>query len=51
MDADGNVKWVVNGTWDNKIEVAPVISTQGSPENPVFKTGSYTVAWKRRMPG
>ncbi|GLH12867.1 Oxysterol-binding protein 1 [Gryllus bimaculatus] len=50
MDQDGNVKWVVNGTWDNRIEIAPVISTSGSPENPVFKTGPYTLVWKRRFP-
>ncbi|KAJ9599602.1 hypothetical protein L9F63_009919, partial [Diploptera punctata] len=51
MDSDGNVKWVVNGTWDNKIDIAPVISTErASPDNPVFKTGPYTCAWKRKYP-
>ncbi|XP_067015224.1 oxysterol-binding protein 1 isoform X2 [Anabrus simplex] len=50
MDADGNVKWVVSGTWDNRIEIAPVISSQGSPENPIFTTGPYTLVWKRRFP-
>ncbi|XP_069684104.1 oxysterol-binding protein 1 isoform X3 [Periplaneta americana] len=51
MDSDGNVKWVVSGTWDNKIDIAPVISTErASPDNPVFKTSSYTSVWKRKMP-
>ncbi|PSN47433.1 Oxysterol-binding protein 1 [Blattella germanica] len=51
MDRDGNVKWVVNGTWDNKIDIAAVISTErASPDNPVFKTGPYTCAWKRKLP-
>ncbi|XP_065337835.1 oxysterol-binding protein 1 isoform X4 [Cloeon dipterum] len=48
MDKNGSVKWVVQGTWDNKIEIAEVISSQGNSENPVFKTGPYKVAWKRR---
>lgn len=50
MDRDGNVKWVVTGTWDNRIEIAEVISSEGSVENPVFKTGPYRLVWKRRMP-
>jgi len=51
MDSDGNVRWVVSGTWDNKIDVAPVISTErASPDNPVFKTGPYTKVWKRKSP-
>jgi oxysterol-binding protein 1 len=48
MDRSGSVKWVVQGTWDNKIEIAEVISSTGNSENPVFKTGSYKVAWNRR---
>ncbi|XP_046740221.1 oxysterol-binding protein 1 isoform X2 [Diprion similis] len=50
MDANSVVRWVVQGTWDSKIEVAPVISSSGTPDNPVYKTGPYSLAWKRRMP-
>lgn len=50
MDSAGNMKWVVNGEWDNQIEIAPVISSSGGADNPVIKTGPYTVAWKRKMP-
>lgn len=51
MDSDGNVRWVVSGTWDNKIDIAPVISTErSSPDNPVYKTGPYKTAWKRKSP-
>lgn len=50
MDRSGQVKWVLNGTWDNKVEIAPVISTSGSAESPVYKTGNYKAAWVRRMP-
>ncbi|XP_029159626.1 oxysterol-binding protein 1 isoform X3 [Nylanderia fulva] len=50
MSSNKEVKWVVQGTWDAKIEIAPVISTSGTPDNPVYKTGPYILAWKRRMP-
>ncbi|KDR07319.1 oxysterol-binding protein 1 isoform X2 [Zootermopsis nevadensis] len=51
MDSDGNVRWVVSGMWDNKIDIAPVISTErASSDNPVFKTGAYTTVWKRKSP-
>ncbi|XP_018353295.1 PREDICTED: oxysterol-binding protein 1 isoform X5 [Trachymyrmex septentrionalis] len=50
MNSNKEVKWVVQGTWDSKIEIAPVISTTGTPDNPVYKTGPYILAWKRRMP-
>lgn len=50
MNSNKEVKWVVQGTWDSKIEIAPVISTSGTPDNPVYKTGPYTLAWKRRVP-
>ncbi|XP_011256110.1 oxysterol-binding protein 1 isoform X2 [Camponotus floridanus] len=50
MNSNKEVKWVVQGTWDAKIEIAPVISTSGTPDNPVYKTGPYILAWKRRMP-
>ena len=50
MNTAKQVTWVVQGNWDNKIDIAPVISTSGSPDNPVYKTGPYTCAWKRTMP-
>jgi hypothetical protein len=51
MDSDGNVRWVVTGMWDSKIDIAPVISTeQASPDNPVYKTGPYRTVWKRKSP-
>ncbi|XP_071572987.1 oxysterol-binding protein 1 isoform X2 [Temnothorax nylanderi] len=50
MNSNKEVKWVVQGTWDSKIEIAPVISTSGTPDNPVYKTGPYILAWKRRLP-
>lgn len=50
MDKDGDVKWVINGTWDSKVDIAPVISVSGTPENPVYKTGEYKMVWRVRPP-
>lgn len=50
MDPGQQVKWVLNGTWDSKMELAHVTSTSGSSENPVYKTGNYKTVWTRRLP-
>ncbi|XP_055374867.1 oxysterol-binding protein 1 isoform X2 [Condylostylus longicornis] len=50
MNSSGEVKWVINGAWDNKIEIAPVISTSGTQDNPVYKTGNYKTIWTRKLP-
>lgn len=50
MNRDGQVKWVINGTWDNKIEIAPAISSSGSSDSPVYKTGNYKTIWSRKLP-
>ncbi|XP_060533104.1 oxysterol-binding protein 1 isoform X2 [Cylas formicarius] len=44
---NGNVKWVINGTWDNEVEIAPVTGNTGTPNNPVYQTGAPVLAWKR----
>ncbi|XP_062122485.1 LOW QUALITY PROTEIN: oxysterol-binding protein 1-like [Drosophila sulfurigaster albostrigata] len=41
-------KWLIRGTWDEQIEIAPVLRTQGTPDNPSYSTGAYKVAWRRR---
>lgn len=50
MDKEENVKWIVTGTWDEKVEIAPVTSVEGDSNNPVYRTGPYIVAWQRRHP-
>ncbi|XP_034237415.1 oxysterol-binding protein 1 isoform X2 [Thrips palmi] len=50
MDKDEQVKWVVTGTWDEKVEIAPVTSVEGDRSNPVYRTGPYITAWLRRHP-
>lgn len=50
MNAQGTATWVVNGSWDCKVEIAPVLSVSGSEDSPVYKTGNYNTIWTRRMP-
>ncbi|XP_023716745.1 oxysterol-binding protein 1 isoform X7 [Cryptotermes secundus] len=51
MDSDGNVRWIISGMWDNKIDIAPVISTEhASPNNPVYTKGPDRTVWKRNSP-
>ncbi|KAL3270964.1 hypothetical protein HHI36_021467 [Cryptolaemus montrouzieri] len=47
MDASDNVKWVIDGTWDDQVEISPVIGDVGTTANPVYKTGAAVRAWKR----
>ncbi|XP_017849038.1 oxysterol-binding protein 1-like [Drosophila busckii] len=44
------VKWLLRGTWDDKIEIAPVLATSGPADNPSYSTGEYKIGWQRRMP-
>jgi len=44
-NAKGEVKFVISGTWDTRIELAPVLETTGTPDNPSYKTGPYVQAW------
>lgn len=47
---DGEAKIVINGNWDNKVEIADVTSVSGTEDSPVYTTGSYKTIWTRRMP-
>ncbi|XP_028172894.1 oxysterol-binding protein 1-like [Ostrinia furnacalis] len=44
-DPQGVPRYVLQGHWDSRVEVAPV--TSASPDNTVCKTGKFTVAWER----
>ncbi|TMW52995.1 hypothetical protein DOY81_001943 [Sarcophaga bullata] len=50
MDRNNEVKWVIRGAWDSKIEIAPALSTSGPSDSPVYETGAYKTVWQRRMP-
>ncbi|EDV94494.1 oxysterol-binding protein 1 [Drosophila grimshawi] len=45
---DGEAKWVVRGTWDDKIEIAPVMRSGHTADGPTYTTGEFRIAWKRR---
>ena len=49
-DSNGVAKYVLNGTWDDKMEGAPIVNTTESKGKPVFETGPSKVLWQRRMP-
>ncbi|KAH8251945.1 hypothetical protein KR038_011766 [Drosophila bunnanda] len=48
INKKNEVKWVVRGTWDSKIEIAPVLKTSGSSSSPTYTTGDFKLAWRRR---
>lgn len=50
MNGEGQVKWVINGNWDSKMDIAPVLSSTGTGDNSVYKTGNYKTIWIRNMP-
>ena len=50
-DASGNVKYVLSGTWDCKLEGARVLKTsETSKGKVVYETGDAVVLWQRRYP-
>ncbi|XP_050525587.1 oxysterol-binding protein 1 isoform X2 [Daktulosphaira vitifoliae] len=50
LNKDNEIKFVVNGTWDNKVEIAPVIKYEGPVDSPTCQTGTYQVIWQRKLP-
>lgn len=48
IDKKGESKWVINGTWDNKVEIAPV--TKIDKETGSWQTGIFTSVWQRMLP-
>ncbi|GBP41549.1 Oxysterol-binding protein 1 [Eumeta japonica] len=44
-DPNGVPRYVLQGYWDSRVEVAPV--TSASADNTVCKTGKFVVAWER----
>ncbi|XP_067136347.1 oxysterol-binding protein 1 isoform X2 [Centruroides vittatus] len=51
-DKDGVAQWVLQGTWDNKIEAARVIGSPGSVKGkPLLETATPKVLWRRILPG
>jgi len=51
QDSAGQVQYVLSGTWDDKLEGAPVLNTIESSKGKVmYETGETKVLWQRRYP-
>jgi len=51
QDSAGHVRYVLSGTWDDKLEGAPVLNTIESSKGKVmYETGETRVLWQRRYP-
>lgn len=47
LDKEGSVRYVLNGTWDDSMEFAPVISTRQTRNGkPILETGPACLLWK-----
>ncbi|ELT99009.1 hypothetical protein CAPTEDRAFT_179200 [Capitella teleta] len=50
-DASGQARWVLQGTWDERVEAAKVIKTVESGKGKiVYETAEAKVMWQRRYP-
>ena len=50
-DSSGIVRYVLNGTWDSKLEGARVLNGEEAAKSKVeYVTGEYRVLWQRRYP-
>ncbi|XP_059142601.1 oxysterol-binding protein 1-like isoform X2 [Physella acuta] len=50
-DIQGEAKWVLTGTWDQKMEAAQIVHAEESNKGkPVFETGPHKTMWKVRNP-
>ncbi|OTF77643.1 oxysterol-binding protein 1-like protein, partial [Euroglyphus maynei] len=53
LSKDQKIKWVLNGTWDNKMDACKVINpTQltSKSSKPVIETGTPKLIWRRVLP-
>lgn len=52
MDSQEKVSWVLNGTWDGKMETCEVLKQKDSDKNgkPTLELGPSRVLWERRLP-
>jgi hypothetical protein len=49
-DANNVARYVLNGTWTEQIEGAPVLNPQVVTDNTQLNTGASKVLWRRRYP-
>ena len=49
-DANNVARYVLNGTWTERMEGAPVLNPQVLTEQTLLNTGKTVVLWERRYP-
>jgi hypothetical protein len=49
-EASGKARWVVQGTWDERIEGSPVLKAEETKGKLVYETGDKQLLWQRRYP-
>ncbi len=50
-DSSGEARYVMQGTWDDRIEGAKVLNTiETSKGKTVYETGPTKMLWQRRYP-
>ena len=56
VNKNNEIKWILQGTWDNKMEAAKVLSSsqkllKGAHNGkPLVETGTLKQIWKRNLP-
>lgn len=50
LDKSGSTQWLIQGYWDSFIEIAPVISKEGTTKNPTLITGPFQKIWEINSP-
>ncbi len=53
MNKNDEIKWVLQGTWDNKMEAAKVINSSpklSKGSKPMVETGTLKKIWQRVLP-
>lgn len=45
FDKEGVVTWIISGTWDKEVQIAPVTNIKGTKDNPIYDTGEYVTVW------
>ncbi|CAH0548933.1 unnamed protein product [Brassicogethes aeneus] len=49
LDEKERVQWVINGTWDDQVEIAKVIgNTKNTSTTSIYETDTSELIWKRR---
>ena len=52
MDKNERIRWVLNGTWDGRMETCEVLKQKDSEKTgkPVLELSHSKLLWERRLP-